>query len=247
MRYHFLLGLAGLIFVPGPGFASDLTKIERKIAKEPKYQCAQPLYGLLVFGPKAESSAWLVLDKSQANSPAYDVLYFDRAGQGDLTLPAHKFTSGKEETGRLKFDVGDFTDRSTSDKHTELSISIDRGPSPNVMVHLTWKGGKVKMAGGYPEDPGDYMKLAPKADEAPILWFYGDGLFRFQRWYGDTLTIGTENDFKVFLGQQGVGRSSFCAILHPFLTEDVPVLATLLCTDDKGREVVVKHELKQRC
>jgi len=247
MKYHFLFGLAGLVFVPGSGIATDLTKIERKIAREPKYQCAKPLYGLLVFGPKAETSAWFVLDKSQSNSSTYDVVYFDRDGRGDLTLPAHKFASGKEENGRLKFEIGNFTDRGTGDKHSELSISIDKDPSPNVMVHLTWKGGKVKMAGGYPEDPGDYMKLAFKADEAPILWFYGDGLFRFQRWYGDTLTIGAKNDFKVFLGQQGVGRSSFCAIMHPFLTEDVPVLATLLYIDEQGREVAVKHELKQRC
>jgi len=67
----------------------------------------------------------------------------------------------------------------------------------------------------------------------------------FKRWYGDNMTIGAKNDFKVFLGQQGVGRSSFCAIMHPFLSEDVPVLATLLCTDEQGREVAVKHELKQ--
>jgi len=52
MRCHFLLGLAGLVLVPGPGLTTDLTKIERKIAKEPKYECAKPLYGLLVFGPK---------------------------------------------------------------------------------------------------------------------------------------------------------------------------------------------------
>jgi hypothetical protein len=147
----------------------------------------------------------------------------------------------------LKFEIGDFSDRGSGDKHTEFSISVDRDPAPNVMVHLTWKGGKVKMAGGYPEDPGDYMKLAPKPAEAPILWFYGDGLFRFQRWYGETLTIGTKNDFKVFLGQQGVGRSSFCAILHPFLPDEVPVLATLLYTDEQGKEVAVKQELKQRC
>jgi hypothetical protein len=239
--------LVGLVLGPAPGLAIDLTKIERKIAKEPKYLSAKPLYGLLVLGPKAETSAWLVLDKSEPNSAVYDVLYFDRAGHGDLTLPAHKFTAGKEDSGRLKFEVGEFTELRTGDKHTELSISVDKEPAPNVMVRLTWKGSKVKMAGGYPEDPGDYMKLAPKPVEAPVLWFYGDGNFRFQRWYGGTLTIGAENDFKVFLGQQGIGPSSFCAMMHPFLSDEIPVLATLLYTDGEGREAMAKHELKQHC
>jgi hypothetical protein len=247
MRRHFLLGLAGLVLTPALVLANDLTKIERKIAKEPKYLSPEPLYGLLVFGPKAQTSAWVVLDKSQAGAEAYDVLYFDRTGKGDLTFPAHKFTSPKEDGGQLKFELGDFTDPRTGDKHTDLSVSIGKESTPNVMVRLTWKGGKVKMAGGYPEDPGDYMKFARQPDQAPVLWFHGDGNFRFQRWYGATLNIGEENDFKVFLGQLGVGRSSFCAIMHPFLPDEVPVLATLVYTDKDGREETVKHELKQRC
>ena len=247
MKHFFMVVVTGLILGPSQGLATDLSKIERKIAKEPEYISKKPLYGLLVFGPNAKTSAWLVLDKSEPSSEAYDVLYFDRAGHGDLTLPAHKFKAAKEEAGRMKYEIGEFTDPSTGDKHTDLSISVDRGPAPNVMVRLTWKGGKVKMAGGYPEDPGDYLKLAGNQDEAPIVWFYGDGAFRFQRWYGGTLNIGAENDFKVFLGQQGIGLSSFCAIMHPFLSDEVPVLATLMYTDAEGREAVVKHELKQRC
>src|SRR5437773_9207745 len=132
MRRHFLLMLVGLVLGPAPGLAIDLTKIERKIAKEPKYLSAKPLYGLLVFGPKAETSAWFVIDKSGPSSAPYDVLYFDRAGHGDLTLQAHKFTAAKEEAGRSKFEIGDFTDLSTGEKHTDLSISVDKGPAPNV-------------------------------------------------------------------------------------------------------------------
>ncbi len=55
----------------------DLTKVDRAIAKEPKYQ-DQPRYALLVFGPKADRRAWLVMDGE-------DVLYIDRNGNGDLT------------------------------------------------------------------------------------------------------------------------------------------------------------------
>jgi hypothetical protein len=54
----------------------DLTKIDRAIAKEPKYT-TEPRYALLVFGPTAEKRVWLVLDG--------EVLYVDRNGNGDLT------------------------------------------------------------------------------------------------------------------------------------------------------------------
>jgi hypothetical protein len=55
----------------------DLTKVDRDIAKEPKYQ-KQPRYALLVFGPKADRRAWLVMDGEE-------VFYVDRNGNGDLT------------------------------------------------------------------------------------------------------------------------------------------------------------------
>lgn len=54
----------------------DLTKIDRTIAKEPRYG-NQPYYALLVFGPEAKKRVWLVVDG--------ETLYVDRNGNGDLT------------------------------------------------------------------------------------------------------------------------------------------------------------------
>jgi hypothetical protein len=65
-----------LLFCAAPAMAADLSKIDRAIAKEPKYQ-SKPKYCLLVFGPEAKAKVWLVLDG--------DVLYVDRNGNGDLT------------------------------------------------------------------------------------------------------------------------------------------------------------------
>src|SRR5579883_3277208 len=56
--------------------AADLTKIERRLAKEPAYQ-AKPKYCLLVFGPEARTKVWLVIDG--------DTLYVDRNGNGDIS------------------------------------------------------------------------------------------------------------------------------------------------------------------
>ena len=80
-----LLGLLMPIVAASAGDAPDLSKIERRIAKEPAYVCKAPLYGLYVFGPKATTRVWAVFDKSSADKQGYDVLYFDRNANGDLT------------------------------------------------------------------------------------------------------------------------------------------------------------------
>lgn len=238
VRYrHWPLVVMTIVVSSAAASADDLTTISRKIGKEPKYVASRPLYGLVVFGPKSQTRAWAVLNKSRPDAPSYDVLYFDLAGQGDLTLPAHRFTAKGD-----KFHVGVFTDRATADKHTNLRVTVKGQANPDVMIRLQWQGGEVVMAGGYPEDPGEYMKFAADPAKAPVLWFHGGGNFRFQRWYGSTLTIGGSDDFKVFLGQQGIGRSSFCAVMHPFLPEKVPISATLHYTDTQGH----KRHLQQK-
>jgi hypothetical protein len=73
IRLRLLLVLS---FCSMPATAADLSKMDRTIAKEPKYQ-SKPKYCLLVFGPEGKTRVWLVLDG--------DVLYVDRNGNGDLT------------------------------------------------------------------------------------------------------------------------------------------------------------------
>src|SRR6516225_7235618 len=72
---HVLLACA-LLAVPAS--AADLAKIDRKLVKEPAYG-SKPMYCLLVFGPEANTRAWLVLDG--------ELLYIDRHADGDLTHP----------------------------------------------------------------------------------------------------------------------------------------------------------------
>src|SRR5262245_65651509 len=70
MRISSLLAALVLVGVAAAGDrATDLTKIDRTIAKEPAYK-SKPKYCLLVFGPEAKMRVWLVLDG--------DVLYVDR-------------------------------------------------------------------------------------------------------------------------------------------------------------------------
>src|SRR5215475_2825826 len=85
----------------GPAHAGelvDLTKVDRVIAKEPKYQ-NQPRYALLVFGPKADRRAWLVMDGE-------DVLYVDRNGNGDLPEEGERVVVDAEATKKVNVAPG---------------------------------------------------------------------------------------------------------------------------------------------
>ncbi|MCB7130265.1 MAG: hypothetical protein J3T61_12085, partial [Candidatus Brocadiales bacterium] len=72
----------------------DLTKNDRKIAREPEYQ-GQPHYALLVFGPEAKHRSWLVIDGES-------VAYVDRNGNGDLTEPGERVELDVEATKKIK-------------------------------------------------------------------------------------------------------------------------------------------------
>jgi hypothetical protein len=233
------LGLCPAPAAEGP----DLSPADHAPKKEPAYVCKKPLYGLAAFGAKAEKKVWLVLDKSKPDVPRYDVLYVDRNADGDLTGPGERFTAQGN-----KFDLGELTDPATGAKHREFAVTTLGGqPEPEVMLSLRWRG-RYKFGGGYPEETKDgYMHFAPRPADAPVVWLYGDGPFRFQRWYGGQLPVGGSGDFKVFLGRPGRGPSSFAAAQEHILPEKEFVRATLVYRDGTGKERRLVCELKERC
>jgi hypothetical protein len=220
----------------------DFGKLDRHILKEPVYTCPEPLYGLLVFGPKADKKIWMVLDKTKADSDIYDVLYFDRNADGDLTVSDKRLVANGPPS---IFSLHELMDPATGARHTDVDVRVT-GDQPTVMVSLKWRG-KMKMGGGYPPDPGEYMRLSSKPETAPVVWFQGDGPFRFQRWYVGQLTIGGADDFKVFIGQMGWGRSSFCAFQEHVLPSGEGAQATLIFTDQEGKERRQVCPLKEKC
>src|SRR5260370_12276823 len=104
-KYYLSFGVILAWEVPG-GAAElpDLGKLDRHIAKEPAYTAQHPLYGLLVFGPKADKRVWFVLDSSKRDSARYDILYVDRNADGDLT-PSAKRVVAKSQPGRPVFSL----------------------------------------------------------------------------------------------------------------------------------------------
>jgi hypothetical protein len=223
----------------------DLSKIDRRIAKEPAYKNKQPLYGLYVFGPEAKTRVWAILDKSKPDAAEYDILYFDRNASGDLTAPEARI-EGKVQGNTVIFDIGSFTDPLSKQKHTEMSITRRGGSDPRVMLQMKWCD-KVLIRGGYASDAGPYTQFATTPAEAPVLWPAADGPLSFQFWELKPLGIGETDDVRVFLGHQGHGRNTFCAVPDTFLPKEVPVLATLVYTDKDGKERRAQAELRERC
>jgi hypothetical protein len=117
----FIRLLLVLLFCAGPATAADLSKIDRTIAKEPKYQ-SKPKYCLLVFGSEAKTRVWLVLDG--------DVLYVDRNADGDLTVPEDRLkrnTDNKVEGGPIAqiFAFSDLDSR--ADKENRRNVPLLTG------------------------------------------------------------------------------------------------------------------------
>lgn len=227
----------------------DLGKIERRLVKEPSYQAKKPLYGLYVFGPQARTTVWAVLDKSRPDAAGYDVLYFDRNADGDLTAADERIEATGGE-GSTSFDVGTFTDPITKHEHKKLKISnrtdAGDGNPPTTFLSMEWCG-KVVVRGGYAPTSGPYSQFAPTPAEAPVLWPGADGPFSFQFWLPEPLVIGGSTDVKVFLGHRGHGKNTFCAVPDTFLPKEVPVLATLIYDDKDGKERRAQSELRERC
>jgi len=75
--------LTGWFFLTALAPATDLSGLDRNIAREPVYRYS-PQYSLLVFGSQAERRLWVVLDG--------DALYVDKNGSGDLTETGKRMT-----------------------------------------------------------------------------------------------------------------------------------------------------------
>jgi hypothetical protein len=245
MRVVITIAIVAMTMSSGLAESFDLEKLKTKIAQEPSYMAKQPLYGFAVVGKAGESRMWMVLDKSKAENEQYDVAYVDLNGNGNLAEPNERFTSTQE--GRRSFALPEIVDPSTKERHAEFKLSVSSRQPATHMVSMMWRG-KHKIGGGYPADPdGGYMQFADSPEKAPIVWINGDGPFRFQRWYSGEFRIGESDDLKVFLGQMGIGNSSFCAFQRHVLPVDEPVNATLIYSGADGNERQMKCKLKERC
>lgn len=98
----------------------DLSTIERKIAKEPRYETAEQYYALLVLGAEADKRVWFVVDGSN--------LFVDVNGDGDLTEAGEKFAATKSDGPESltllsrEWEVPRFA---LSDRYTDVEVHFD--------------------------------------------------------------------------------------------------------------------------
>jgi hypothetical protein len=180
-----LASLIALAFGVAAAPAADLTRLDRTIKKEPVYRSKSPKYGLLVFGPKAESRVWLVLDL--AGEPAdpdgsKNTLYVDRNGDGDLTaadetvacsMKTHglvsSFSREPDVTFSPHFEAGDIPIRDGTAGHTGLTIDVGAYIQRHrpVSVSVKANGTDDQFAGG------PLLAFADRPQEAPVIHFAG--------------------------------------------------------------------------
>jgi hypothetical protein len=236
------------------GAEVDFGKIDRRIAREPTY-VAQPLYALFLLDAEGRSRHWAVLDKTKADLPYYDVLYFDTTGNGDLTQPAKRFV-GKydkklEPAGMgLTIRVGDVRVPGTNLVHKNFLISTTPKSSwKGMWFRMNWAG-KTEVSGGYHRVGFDTTQYSRSAETAPVLWPCPDARLSFGVWGGPGLTLvaGQATQINFLVGNWGSGPDTLCVVDEHFLVADQDRLfATVVGKDADGREVTERTQIKGHC
>lgn len=261
-----ILGVTCLtILLTPPAVAADLGKVERKILREPSYR-SNPKYCLLVFGPKATTRVWLVLDG--------DTLYVDRNGNGDLTEEDEKVAServtGRE--GSFYFKAGELRDGQLTHKNLYVSVSKledPEGSDPEIGNYLKehpracrysigvdvemvgWRGaglgGRVSQWAHH-RDINGFLQFADRPQDAPVIHFGGP--LRITLFGKHTLTIGRETEVYLGVGTPGLGPGTTAYIAYEEVIPEsaFPMAKIAYPAAVSGEPPVIElYELKHRC
>jgi hypothetical protein len=207
----------------------DLTKIDRKIGKEPAYK-KSPEYCLVVFGSEAKLRVWVVVDG--------DIVYVDRNGNGDLTEKGKSLKL--ESTDRGKYsppcEVGDILDPHTKLTHKEMKVGLWGEDSYRISVDAAFESKKIPRLYGFAN-----VTFARKPADAPVVHFGGP--LRMG------LSIATIDDRPAFLcaliGTPGAGKGSFVDYSHSVFSEIDPKLKPDVELEYPGeKDAVVREKAK---
>jgi hypothetical protein len=239
-----LIALTGCLHLAKAGEAVKLSEAKRDAPRLPNLGTTRPLYGLFLFGDKGEERVWAVLDQSRSQSSVYDVLLLDLNGDGDLTQAGERFVAGSTtDEASCKFEIGRFKELHNGRTHTEFSITWR---PKRVSYRMLWAGEKTTM-GGYGTDPESYGNFSTSAETAPLLVPGPDRPLQFQHWMSATLRRDRDNEFKVFIGNMGLGPGTFSCVDDKFLPPDDYVVGTLLYEDKSGVRQSLRFDMKRRC
>src|SRR5262245_8099925 len=269
---RFIIAVLSLA-VCGPALAADLSRVDRTIAREPKY-AGKPKYCLLVFGAQAKHRVWLVQDGS--------TLYVDRNGNGDLTEADEKVTAKKalrgDTEGAFNFEVGELRLGGKTHKGLEVMVSplksLANNPNLMALPHVaravrqnpsettgalaidveceSLKGGGIGRRVSYMVslfDTAGVLQLGSKPTDAPIIRLDGPLQITF---FGSkpTWTGGPSQDTVLCVGTPGSGPGTFAMLKYEGTIPDqyLPrIAATFQPKDPAQKPVKELYELKERC
>lgn len=264
---RFLTTLTSFLFLP-PLSAADLTRIERRIGKEPAYE-SKPRYCLLVFGPHAKTRVWLVQDGHN--------LYVDRNANGDLTDGGEKIAAQKSGQplapgGDHSFEVSDIRDGELTHKSLRVRL-LNRSDVGNLDArekefwkknpkgHLYHLGVQVEMPGRKGAGVGDrvqqevgmadiggFLQFAESAKDAPIIHFGGPWQITLSR--PRRAAVGREFDLSLSVGTSGLGTGTTTNVAYERLIPEnaQPTVEVTYPAEKKGgKPVHERYELKERC
>ena len=140
-----------------------LSKIERRIVREPVYDTGQPKYCLLVFGPQAKTRVWLVLVGKD--------LYADCTGKGDLTGPGKRLKNAiPANTKMARYHTGPILAADGKTRYPDAKVYVfETGRADKrVRIDVILPVGVVQWIGDETELP-----LADRPEDAPIVHFDG--------------------------------------------------------------------------
>jgi hypothetical protein len=259
------LAAATVLLLAPRAQATDLAKIERKIAKEPAYQTKAPKYCLLVFGLDAKTRVWLVQDG--------DTLYVDRHGNGDLTGEGNRVKIKQQDDRFRSFEAGDITADGLT--HTGLSVMQMKVTAESVGNDQQWQ--RVQKSGPEPwtwwvritaergdddnrdlprklayvinGDGAGMLLFADRPEDAPIIHLNGPITLGLQD-YKQRLIAGDETMLQIGVGPQGLGPGTFAFLLYPntIPSDAYPEAEVTYPAKAPGQESIKrKYTLKERC
>ena len=223
--------------------AADLAKIDRTIAREPKYESKTPRYSLLVFGPEAKERVWLVLDGES--------LFVDRNANGDLTEDGERLGVKTPNQDPAQFEPTELTLNGKQHKfmfHLFGWFEYRKGKPGRLQpsVDVWWNDEQRFGAWGDEESP---LKFSDTPRTAPIVHIGGPLQMGFEVRHPLSKVGRGEFELNTAVGTKGLGRGTFAHLVYNVIPEDVFPEATpeFPNADPKGPPIKIEMPIKERC
>jgi hypothetical protein len=225
--------------------AIDFSKIDRTIAKEPKY-LAKPQYGLMLLDAEGKSRVWIILDKSSADAPHHDILYLDRNGNGDLTEEGERFSGAKDSHGRMIIKGADIRLPGSDSSCTEFQVYSSMGSKPGKAIQVKAEG-RERLIGGYGLN-GELAEFGESPAKAPVYVASLKAPISFLLYRETVFVRGASERIAVFAGFAGSGTCSFVAVDENYLVPEKDFLSgTWIAKDAEGREFQERFRIQGHC